>query len=125
MAKKKGISYEQIMIDALKTIPNPIVDKRHNLFIHFINDKARSNESRFDHIIDLQHELHPSDIKHIPSKIKTAIFKKDKERKETFNYYIKRTNNNAGEYIKISVRIEQNKPQDAYVKTIFITKNIK
>ena len=124
MARKKGLTYEQKMIKALKALPNPIDDKRHNTKIYFINNRARSNETRFDHIIDERHELLPSDIKRIVNKIKTAVFRIDKERAETYNYYIKR-NNYSDEYIKISVKIEADKPKEAIVKTIYITKNVK
>ena len=125
MKETKGLSYQQRMIIALKKLPNPIFDKRHDILIHFIDDRARSNESRFDHIIDISHELNPNDIKRIPKGIKKCIFKKDKERTKTFSIYIKRYNYSEEEYIKISVRIEPDKPRDAIVKTIFITKNVK
>ena len=124
MAKKKGLSYEEKMSSVLKKLPNPIEDKRHHISIYFIDNRARSNETRFEHIIDISHELHPSDLKRIPKSIKKALFKKDKERTETYNLYIKRTNY-SDEYIKISLKIEPTKPQIAIVKTIFITKNIK
>lgn len=124
MAKKKGLTYEEKMIKALLSIPNPIEDKRHNLLIHFVDDSTRSNETRFSHIIEKRHELLPSDIKRIPQYIKKAIFKVDKERKETYSIYIKR-NTYSDEYIKISIRIDEDKPHDAYVKTVFITKNLK
>ena len=124
MAKRKGLSYEEKMNSVLKDLPNPIEDKRHNIYIYFVDDKARSNETRFEHIIDTSHELLPSDLKRIPKCIKKALFKKDKERTDTFNLYIKR-NNYGDEYIKLSLKIEPNKPKVAIVKTIFITKTVK
>ena len=124
MAKRKGKPYKQKMIEALKELPNPIYDKRHGLFIYFADDKARSNQSRFDHIVDPRHGLVPLDIKIIPKGIKTCILKKDKERLETYNIYLVR-NRNTGEYIKISLKIEDNNPHIAIVKTVFITKNVK
>ena len=124
MAKKKGLSYEEKMIAALNGLPNPIEDKRHNIFIYFIDDRARSNEGRFDHIIDKRHELLPTDIKRIPKKIKQFILKKDKERKETFNIYLPR-NSYSDEYIKMSLKIEDGEPHKAYVRTIYITKIVK
>ena len=63
------------MFEALKSLPNPIEDKRHNIDIYFNDDRARSNESRFEHVIEKRHELLPSDIKRIPNNIKKAIFK--------------------------------------------------
>ena len=124
MTKRKGLSYEEKMILALSALPNPLIDKKHNISIYFDNDKARSNQTRFDHIINSRHELFPSDIKHIPQKMKTCILRKDKERKETFNLYLKR-NSISNDYIKLSLKIEENKPNIAIVKTIFITKTVK
>lgn len=124
MARRKGLSYEEKMINALKSLPNPIDDKRHNILIHFVDDRARSNESRFEHIISGRHELLPSDIKRIQRYIRKSLFMKDKEKKDTFNYYIER-NSYGIEYIKVSVKLTKDKPQDAYVRTIFITKVIK
>ncbi|MBO7573227.1 MAG: hypothetical protein J6T25_00315 [Bacilli bacterium] len=88
------------------------------------NDRARSNESRIEHIINSRHDLKPSDIKRIPKKIEKAIFKKDKERKDTYNFYIER-NNYQKQFIKISVKIEFDKSNKATIKTIFITDSIK
>lgn len=112
------------MIDVLNTLPNPIEDKRHDLFIYFKNNRARSNETRFERIIEKRHELKPSDIKRIPKCLKKAIFKVDKERLESYSVYIKR-NQYSDEYIKISLKIDRDNPKVAIVKTIFITKNIK
>ena len=124
MAKKKGLSYEEKMINALRKLPTPLEDKRHNLKIFFDDNRARSNESIFEHIVKQRHELQPSDIKRIPRYIKSSIFRKDSERSETYNIYIKRNNYNK-EYIKISVQIKDNQPNIAIVKTIFITKILK
>ncbi|MBO6280475.1 MAG: hypothetical protein J6M95_02720 [Bacilli bacterium] len=124
MAKRKGLTYEQKLIDALKKLPNPIIDKRHNLKIYFIDDRARSNQSRFEHIINQRHGLRPSDFERIERNIKKCIFKKDLERAETYNLYIRR-NNIRDEYIKISVKISPDEPDIARVKTIFITRVIK
>ena len=121
MAKRKELSYEEKMISALNKLPIPLVDKRHCLNIYFKNDRARSNQSRFDHIIDQRHGLRPSDIERIGRYIGTSKLKKDHERKETYNLYIKRNSIN-NEYIKISLRVEDKEPNKAYVKTIFITK---
>ena len=124
MAKRKGLSYEQKLINALKKLPNPLEDKKHNIMIYFNDNRARSNQSRFEHIVGARHGLKPSDIGKIPRHIKKCIFKKDLERTDTYNIYIKRNNYN-DEYIKISVRIEQKSPKDAFVKTIYITENVK
>ena len=112
------------MADALNQLPKPIVDKRHNLFIYLENDRARTNQTRIEHIFDAKHDLNIQDIKRIPREIKKCIFKKDKERKETFNVYIRR-NNYSAEYIKISLDITKEEPHKGTIKTIYITKNIK
>ena len=103
MAKRKGLSYEEKITNALKKLPNPLEDKRHNLKIYFNDDRARSNQSRFEHIVDDRHGLLTSDIEKIPRYIKTSKLKKDPERKNTFNLFIKRNNANC-EYIKISLK---------------------
>lgn len=124
MAKRKGLSNEQKLINAIKLLPNPIIDNKHRINIFFINDRARSNESRFEHIVLGRHELLPSDIKRIPERINKSILMKDGERANTFNLYIKRNNYN-NEYIKISLFIDFTISNDAYVKTMFITKVLK
>lgn len=124
MAKKKGLTHDQKLINALKKIPNPLEDKRHNLMIYFNDDKARTNQSRFEHIVSFKHSLNASDIERIPRYIKTCLFKRELGRKDTFNIYIKR-NGYSDEYIKISIKIDPNTPNVAIVKTIFITTNIK
>ena len=121
MAKMKGLSYEQKLIDALKKLPNPLQDKKHNLDIYFDDDRARSNQSRFEHIVDSRHSLLISDIERIQRHISKSKLKKDSERKNTFNLFIKRNCFNS-EYIKISLKIEDDNPHVAIVKTIFITR---
>ena len=124
MPKKKRLTHEQKLINTLRKIPNPIEDKRHGIFIRFVDNKIRSNETRFEHIVLARHELKPNDFKRIVTHIKTATFRQDSDRKETFNIYVKRNNYN-DEYIKISLKIKKDNPREAIVKTIFITKNIK
>ena len=124
MAKRKGLSYEQKLINALKKLPVPLEDKRHNLKIYFNDNRARSNRSRFEHITEFRHGLIASDIERIPRYIKTCIFKRDLERTETFNIYIRR-NNYSDEYIKISVKINPRCPDIAVVKTMYITTIVK
>lgn len=124
MTKRKGLSNEEKLINALKKIPNPLEDKKHRICICFVNNRARSNESRFEHISMMRHDLRASDIEKISRHINTSIMKKDLERKETFNLYIKR-NNYGNEYIKISLELDFAKSNKAVVKTIFITTNMK
>ena len=124
MAKKKYLSYEEKLIEALRKLPIPLEDKKHNIVIYFSDDRARSNQSRFQHIAMTTHELRPSDIERIPKHINNSKIKKDKTRADTFNVYIKRNNYN-DEYIKMSLKISDLKDRTAYVKTIFITKRYK
>ena len=124
MTKRKGLSYEEKIAHALQSLPNPIEDKRHGILIVFENDRARSNETRFEHIAVERHELKESDIKHIPKSIKTSLLKIDKDRKDTYNLYLRR-NSFGHEYIKISIEINFKKSNRGIVKTIFITKSIK
>ena len=124
MARKKVLTYEEKMIIALNAFPSPLKDKKHGIVIVFENDRARSNENRLEHIIDPRHELQPKDIKRIPKKIEESILKKDKDRENTFSLYIPR-NNYGFEYIKISLRIDFKKSNQATIKTIFITRNLK
>ena len=124
MAKRKGLSYEEKMIRALNKIPCPLEDKKHRIMIYFVDNRARSNESRFEHISLSRHDLNTSDIKRIIEHINDSILKKDLERKDTYNLYIKR-NNYGCEYIKISLEIDFAKSNEAIVKTMFITRDIK
>ena len=41
MAKRKGLSYEEKLINALRKLPSPLEDKRHNLKIYFDDDRVR------------------------------------------------------------------------------------
>ena len=124
MAKTKGLSYEEKMINALKKLPNPIRDNKHRINIVFKDNRARSNESRFEHIVLKRHNLLPSDIKRIEKGIDESILRKDKDRTGTYNIYIKR-NSYSEEYIKISVELDFKESNTAIVKTIFITKSLK
>ena len=124
MAKRKGLTYEQKLIDALEKLPNPLIDKRHNLKIYFVDNRARSNQSRFEHIVNQRHGLRPSDLERITRYIKKCIFKRDPDRVETYNIYVRRRNYSE-EYIKICVRIDPSDPEIAIVKTIFITRVVK
>ena len=124
MSKKKGLTHEQRLIKALEQLPNPIEDKRHGVLIRFENDWARSNERRFEHIALSRHGLTINDITRIPRYIKTAVLRKDIERKETFNLFVKRNSYNE-EYIKISLTIKESNSHEAIVKTIYIVRNLK
>lgn len=127
MAKKKRLSHDQRIINALEKIQSPIFDKRHNLSIYFINDRVRSNETRFEHISKTSHELQVHDLERIPrqlNNIKTT-FKPDKKHKDTVNYYIQRFGYTDLIFIKMSVLVDEHNPKMGKVKTIFITDNKK
>ena len=124
MAKKKGLSYEEKMLNAIGKLPVPIEDIKHRIKIFFIDDRARSNQTRYEHIIEIRHELNPNDIKRVQRKINSSILKKDEDREDTYNLYIRRTNY-SDEYIKISMELNYSKSNEAIVKTMYITKNLK
>lgn len=123
MERKKHVSHDQRILNALCKIQSPIVDKRHNLSVYFVNDKVRNNETRFEHISKTSHELQVHDVERIPKQINNpkTKFKRDKEHKDTFNYYIQRYGYSDIEYIKVSVLIDENNSKQGKVKTIFIT----
>ena len=91
MAKKRKRSYEERIVSALHKLPGPVEDKRHNLSIYFNNDRARSNETRFEHASDTSHKLNENDIERIPRLIKECKFKKDDKRTKTFNINSKKS----------------------------------
>ena len=124
MTKKNDLTYEERLIDALKRLPNPMHDKRHGIFVKLEDDRARSNQSRFEHILQDRHGLKPGDIERISEKINQSTLRKDPERTDTYNLYIER-NRFSGEYIKISVTLDFSKSNEATIKTIFITRNLK
>lgn len=125
MSKKRSVNYSQNLVDALNKLPVPIHDERHGLTVYLDDNKARSNQSRFQHICGTRHNLSVKDIEYIPEGIqKYSTLKKDKTRKKTFNYYFKRKSNEH-EYIKISLSVDRKEPKNVRIKTIFITKLIK
>ena len=124
MSKKKSLSHEQKLINALKTLPYELDDNKHRIKVRFEDDQARSNESRFEHISLSRHELTIHDIKRIKTNISNSELKIDTERTKTYSIYIKRNHFN-NEYIKLSVDLDFKRSNIAKVKTIFITKNMK
>lgn len=124
MSRRRGLSYEQKLIAALEKLPSPLEDKKHNIKIYFEDNRARSNQSRFEHIVDQRHGLRPSDIEKIPRYLKKCIFRRDPERSGTYNIYLKRRSVRE-EYIKISVKIDSRSPNVAIVKTMYVTTIVK
>ena len=122
--RKKKQKYENNIVVALSKLCFPIYDKRHNLIIHLEVNKARSNQTRLEHIAKSYHKLTPKDIESIPEGINCARLKKDPARKDTFNYYYVRKGDYR-HYIKISVIFANIHSRDVFIKTIFVTKTIK
>ena len=93
--------------------------------IKAVEGRARSNQTRVEHIIEYSHDLKARDLKLIPKGIKNYFdYRKDPTYKNTYNYYIKRGGLDKG-LIKVSIRISDNDPSHAWIKTIFIAYRIK
>lgn len=122
MTKKKELTHEEKIEKALSELPFPITDEKHRIKIFCVNDKARSNQTRFEHISVEFHELTVRDIERIPKQINVSELKMDHSKKDTFNLYIKR-NSFSKEYIKIGLELNFKESNEAKIRTIFITKN--
>ena len=89
------------------------------------NNKSRSNETRFEHIAKVYHELKVSDIESIKEGIANYItFYKSVDLKDTYYYIIKRKGKWKG-MIQVAIKLYENELHKAYVKTIFITYRVK
>ena len=126
MAKKRNEEiYDQNIIEALRKLPNPIKDKKHNIMIYIRNDRARSNETRFEHIAKKNHELKVRDIKSIPEGIKDYVkFVKSSEIENTCYYFIKRKGEDRG-FIQVAILLDETNPKRARIKTVFIAHRLK
>lgn len=125
MTRRKPNIYDPtLLIDAINKWPNPMYDKKHDLYI-YVEGNARSNQTRVDHIVEYGHDLKVRDLECVPEGIVHYFaYKKDPVYKNTFNYYIKRKGMDKG-FIKVSIRISENDPHHAWIKTIFIAYKIK
>ena len=123
MAKKK-LSHQEKVINALRSLPVPLVDKKHGIEIYFLDDRARSNQTRFEHIDVKHHGLTDKDIYRIPKKLNDSELRIDKRLKDTYNLFIKR-NSYSNECIKIGLDLNFAISNKAKVKTIMIKKNSK
>ena len=125
MSKKKPKIYNpQHLIEEIEKWPNPMYDKKHGYYI-YVEGKARSNQTRVEHIVEYGHDLKARDLQLVPEGIKNYFdYKKDLVYKNTFNYYLRRKGEDKG-FIKVSVRISDDDPKHAWIKTIFITYKIK
>lgn len=102
----------------------PFFDKKHNHYI-FVEGRARSNQTRIEHIVEYGHNLNTRDLGLIPIGINSYFdYKKDPVHKKTFNYYIRRGGKDKG-FIKVSVMISDTDKTKAWIKTIFITYKLK
>ena len=125
MAKKTNGKYDLKLIEALKKLPSQIEDKRHGFIIQIRDDKARSNETRFQHIAKKMHELKVRDIESIPEGIRNYVkFTTSKELKDTYYYYINRKGMDKG-FIQLAIKLKEGEKRNYYVKTIFIAYRIK
>ena len=109
MARKSSEKYDNRIIEALQKLPKQIEDKRHGFVIEVEDDRARSNETRFQHIAKKEHLLKARDIEAIPEGIKN---------------YIKRKFGDKG-FIQVAVITKNKDKKKAYIKTAFITYRIK
>ena len=125
MTKRKPRIYDPThLIEAIEKWPNPMYDKKHNYYI-YVEGRARSNQTREEHIVEYGHDLKARDVALVPDGINNYIkYRKDPVYKNTYNYYIKRGGQDKG-FIKVSIRISDNDNKHAWVKTVFITYRIK
>ena len=125
MKKKSDEKYDQKLIDALEKLPPTIEDKKHGFIIVVRNDKARSNETRFEHIAKKNHELKVRDIELIPEGVKKYTkFSKSMELKDTYYYYILRKGKDKG-FVQLAIKLIEGETNLYYIKTIFISYRIK
>ena len=125
MTRRKPNIYDPtLLIEAIKKWPNPMFDKKHDLYI-YVEGNARSNQTRIDHIVEYGHDLKVRDLECVPEGIKSYFaYKKDPVYKDTFNYYINRKGEDKG-FIKVSIQIDNHNHKRAWIKTVFITYVIK
>lgn len=121
MSKIKINKIDKNIIRALEKIPFPLFDYRHNILLFLKDEKARSNQSRSEHIARSFHGLTLKDIEQIPKEIMRSKLKQDPSRKGTYNYYLQRKGNKS-KYIKVSIQIDKKDNRKAYIKTIYLTK---
>ena len=112
------------LIEAINKWPNPMFDKKHGYYI-YVEGRARSNQTRIEHIIEYSHDLKARDLELVPEGITHYFkYKKDPIYKDTYNYYLIRKGNDKG-FVKISIQIDVKEKTKAWIKTIFITYKIK
>lgn len=125
MTARKPKNYNPAhLIEAINKWPNPMFDKKHGYYI-YVEGRARSNQTRIEHIIEYSHDLKARDLELVPEGITHYFkYKKDPIYKDTYNYYLIRKGNDKG-FVKISIQIDAKEKTKAWIKTIFITYKIK
>ena len=126
MSKKRNDKiYDLKLIETLKKLPSQIEDKWHGFIIEIKDDRARSNETRFEHIAKKTHELKVRDIEAIPEGIKQYVkFTKSHDLKDTYYYYINRKGEDVG-FVQVAIKLKEGEKKIYYIKTIFISYKIK
>ena len=78
MSKKKPRIYNPIhLIEAIEKWPLPMCDKKHGYDI-YVEGRARSNQTREEHIVEYGHDLKVRDIEMVPKGIANYFdYKKD------------------------------------------------
>ena len=117
--------YDINIINALKKLPLEMLNYNGHYVV--VRDKARSNESGFEHIAKKSHGLQVRDIESIPSILLHPIYVCiDPNNKVHNNYYgTRKGKNNKGLLIKIVTKKVKNNIKCEQVVTIYITKSIK
>ena len=125
MSKKKPKNYNpNQLIKTIEKWPNPMYDKKHKFYI-YVQGRARSNQTRIEHIVEFGHNLKVRDLEMVPDGISNYFeYKKDPVYKNTFNYYLIRKGMDKG-FVKISVQIGHKDSSKAWIKTIYIAHRIK
>ena len=125
MTRRKPKNYNpNDLIATINKWPNPMYDKKHGYYI-YIEGRARSNQTRIEHIVEYGHDLKVRDLESIPEGIKNYFeYRKDPVYKNTFNYYLQRKGKDKG-FIKVSIKISESDSKKAWIKTVYITYLIK
>ena len=125
MTKRKPHNYDPThLIEVIEKWPNPMYDKRHGYYI-YVEGRARSNQTRVEHIVKCGHDLKERDLEVVPLGINNYFeYKKDPIYKDTYNYYLCRKGKDKG-LIKVSIQIDGKNHKRAWIKTIYITYSIK
>ena len=123
MAKRKRLTHDQKIVNALEKVKTPIVDKLRNLSI-FFKTRSRSNETGLEHVAKNYHGLNPSDIELLKDCIKNPlVHTKDRRYPKTYCYYHARKHDKS-HYIKVIVKVE-NDQKTGYISSIFVASKIK